>query len=163
MRRRSRTDTALASAIRGMLLSVSSAREAKATESRDNAGPSALAYLDFPHEHATWVRINNVQERMSCEIKRRTRAIQAFPSFDSLVRLVGAVCCAQNDARLASRSSIDPRSLEPGYEREPLPEEPDGVGRVLRLVREAFDRKRGGWRSIRDGLTPPGGVLHRFS
>lgn len=163
MRRRSRTDTALASAIRGMLLSVSSAREAKATESRDNAGPSALAYLDFPHEHATWVRINNVQERMSCEIKRRTRAIQAFPSFDSLVRLVGAVCCDQNDARLASRSSIDPRSLEPGYEREPLPEEPDGVGRVLRLVREAFDRKRGGWRSIRDGLTPPGGVLHRFS
>ena len=89
MRRWSRTDTALASAIRDMLLSVPSAREAKATESRDNAGPSALAHLDFPREHATWVHINNVQERMNCEIKRRTRAIQAFPSFDSLVRLVG--------------------------------------------------------------------------
>uniref|UniRef100_UPI00359C1F87 hypothetical protein n=1 Tax=Parafannyhessea umbonata TaxID=604330 RepID=UPI00359C1F87 len=37
---------------------------------------------------------------------------------------------------------IDPRSLEPGYEREPLPEEPDWVSRVPRLVREAFNRKR---------------------
>ena len=85
------------------------------------------------------------------------------PPFDSLVRLVGAVCYDQNDTRLASRNFIDPRSLEPGYEREPLSEEPDGVGRVLRLVREAFDRKRGGWRSIGGGLTPPGGVLRRFS
>lgn len=93
VRRWSRTDTALASAIRDMLLSVSSAREVEATGSRDNAGPSALAYLDFPREHATWVRTNNVQEKMSCEIKRRTRVVQAFPSFDSLVRLVGAVAC----------------------------------------------------------------------
>ena len=65
-----------------------------------------------------------------------------LPSFDSLIRLVGAACCDQNDARLASRNFIDPRSLEPGYERKPLPEEPDGVGRVLRLVREAFGRRR---------------------
>lgn len=147
VRRWSRTDAALASAIRDMLLSVS----------------SALAHLDFPREHATWVRTNNVQERMSCEIKRCTRVVQVFPSFDSLVRLVGAVVCDQSDAWLASRNFIDPRSLEPEYEREPLPEEPDGVGRVLRLVREAFDRKRGGWRSIGGGLTPPGGVLRRFS
>ena len=64
----------------------------------EDAGPSALAYLGFPREHATWARANNVQERMNCEIKRRARAVQAFPSFDSLVRLVGAVCCDQNDA-----------------------------------------------------------------
>lgn len=98
VRRRSCTDTALASAICDMLLSASSARKIEATESRDNAGPSALAYLDFPREHATWARANNVQKRMNCEIKRRARAVQAFPSFDSLVRLVGAVCCDQNDA-----------------------------------------------------------------
>lgn len=53
VRRWSRTDTALASAIRDMLLSVSSAREVEATGSKDNAGPSALAYLDFPREYAT--------------------------------------------------------------------------------------------------------------
>ena len=74
---------------------------------------------------------------MRCEIKRRTKVVQVFPSFDSLLRLVGAVCCGQNDAWLASKNFI-----EPGYEREPLPEEPDGIGRVPRLVREAFNRKR---------------------
>ena len=39
VRRWSRTDTAFASAIRDMLLSVSSAREVEATGSRDDAGP----------------------------------------------------------------------------------------------------------------------------
>ena len=58
------------------------------------------------------------------------------------VRLVGAVCCDQNDAWACERNFIDRRSLEPGYEREPLPEEPGGEERVLRLVEEAFDRKR---------------------
>lgn len=108
----------------------------------EDAGPSALAYLAFPREHAVWVRTNNVQERMNCEIKRRTRVVQVFPSADSLVRLVGAVCCDQNDAWACERNFIDRRSLAEGYERESLPEEPGGVERVVRLVEEAFDRKR---------------------
>ena len=107
----------------------------------EDAEPSALAYLGFPREHAVWVRTNNVFERMNCEIKRRTRVVQVFPSRESLVRLVGAVCCDQNDAWLSATNFIDRRSLEPGYEREPLPEEPGGAERVLRLVGEAFDRK----------------------
>lgn len=107
----------------------------------EDAAPSALAYLDFPREHAVWVRTNNVCERMNCEIKRRTRVVQVFPSFDSLVRLVGAVCCDQNDAWLAATNFMDRRTLAPGYEREPLPEEPGGRERVLRVVAEAFDRK----------------------
>ena len=49
---------------------------------------------------------------------------------------------SQNDAWACERNFIDRRSLEPGYEREPLPAEPGGVERVLRLVEEAFDRKR---------------------
>lgn len=142
VRRWSRTDTALASAICDMLLSVASAREIEATESRDNAGPSALAYLDFPREHATWVRANDVQERMSCEIKRRARVVQVFPSLDSLVRLVGGGVLRPERHAAGLEELIDPRSLEPGYEREPLPEEPDWVSRVPRLVREAFNRKR---------------------
>ena len=74
-------------------------------------------------------------------LKRRTRVVQVFPSRESLVRLVGAVCCDQNDAWLSATNFIDRRTLEAGYEREPLPEEPGGVERVLRLVGEAFDRK----------------------
>lgn len=109
VRRWSRTDTALASAICDMLLSVASAREIEATESRDNAGPSALAYLDFPREHATWVRANDVQERMSCEIKRRARVVQVFPSLDSLVRLVGGRCAATRTTRGWPRGTHRPQ------------------------------------------------------
>lgn len=92
----------------------------RGAELLEEAGPSVLAYLDFPRKHAVWVRTNNVQERMNCEIKRRTRVVQVFPSFDSLVRLVGAVSCDQNDAWLSSRNFIDARSLAPGYKREPV-------------------------------------------
>lgn len=114
----------------------------RGAELLEDAQASALAYLAFPREHRHWIRTNNVQERMNCEIKRRTRVVQVFPSAASLVRLVGAVCCDQNDAWACEKNFIDRRSLEPGYERAPLPEEPGGEARVLRLVEEAFDRKR---------------------
>lgn len=42
-------------------------------------------------------------ERMNREIKQRTRVVQVFFSFDSLT---GAMCCDQDDARLASRSRM---------------------------------------------------------
>ena len=163
VRRWSRTDTALASAICDMLLSVASAREIEATESRDNAGPSALAYLDFPREHATWVRANDVQERMSCEIKRRARAVQAFPPFGLLVRLVGAVCCDQNDTRLASRNSSTPGRSSPGTSANPCPRSRTGSA-GYRGSSARRSTGRGGRRSIGGGSRPsPGGALHHFS
>ena len=116
--------------------------DARGAELLEDAAPAALAYLAFPREHRHWVRTNNVCERMNCEIKRRTRVVQVFPSAASLVRLVGAVRLDQNDAWACERNFIDRRSLEPGHEREPLPAEPGGEARVLRLVEEAFDRKR---------------------
>ena len=119
-----------------------SAVDARGAGLLEDAEPSALAYLAFPREHALWVRTNNVCERMNCEVKRRTRVVQVFPSAASLVRLVGAVCCDQNDAWACERNFIDRRTLEPGYERDPLPAEPGGEARALRLVEEAFDRKR---------------------
>lgn len=85
VRRWSRTDTALASAICDMLLSVASAREIEATESRDNAGPSALAYLDFPREHATWARTN----KRAREDELRDQAAHEGNPGVPLVRLAG--------------------------------------------------------------------------
>lgn len=64
-----------------------------------------------------------------------------FPPFGSLLRLVGAVRCDQNDTRLSATSFIDRRTLEAGHRREALPEEPGGAERVARSVGEAFDRK----------------------
>ena len=107
------------------------------------AAPSALAYLDFPPEHRRWIRTNNIQERMNAEIKRRSRVVQVFPSVESLVRLVGAVCCDQDDAWAAATNFMDRRSLARGYEpaaRPPATREDEE--RVLALVGAAFDRKR---------------------
>lgn len=115
----------------------------RAAELLEEAAPSALAYLDFPREHRNWIRTNNIQERMNAEIKRRTRVVQVFPSTESLVRLVGAVCCDQDDAWAAASNFIDRRSLARGYEPEALPPATrEDEERVAALVQEGFDRKR---------------------
>ena len=38
-----------------------------------------LTYMDFPTEHWSRIRTNNLTERVNREIRRRTRAIGAFP------------------------------------------------------------------------------------
>ncbi len=49
-----------------------------------------LTYMDFPTQHWTRSRTNNTIERLNCEIKRRTRAIGAFPDGQSALMLVCA-------------------------------------------------------------------------
>ena len=38
-----------------------------------------LTYCDFPSEHWTRIRTNNVIERLNREIRRRTRVVGTFP------------------------------------------------------------------------------------
>lgn len=57
----------------------------------EDAECDALAYLAFPAEHRRRIRTNNVQVRTNREIKRRTRAVQVFPSVGSMIRFIGAV------------------------------------------------------------------------
>ncbi len=77
--------------------------------------PDALAYLDFPAEHRKRLRTNNVQERANREIKRRSKAVQVFPSPESMIRLVGAVCC-EMDEDWSSRKYIAGDAMERFYE-----------------------------------------------
>ena len=49
-----------------------------------------LTFMDFPSQHWTRVRTNNTLERLNREIKRRTRAIGAFPDGNSALMLVCA-------------------------------------------------------------------------
>jgi putative transposase len=49
-----------------------------------------LTYMDFPSQHWTRIRTNNTLERLNREIKRRTRAIGAFPDGQSALMLVCA-------------------------------------------------------------------------
>ena len=45
-------------------------------------------YMDFPTEHLIRIRKNNVTERVNREIKRRTKAIGAFPDGQSALMQV---------------------------------------------------------------------------
>lgn len=49
-----------------------------------------LTYMDFPTQHWTRIRTNNTMERVNREIRRRTRAIGAFPDGQSALMLVYA-------------------------------------------------------------------------
>lgn len=49
-----------------------------------------LAYMDFPFEHWTRIRTNNVIERLNREIRRRTRVVGTFPDGNSALMLVCA-------------------------------------------------------------------------
>ena len=49
-----------------------------------------LTFMDFPSQHWTRIRTYNTLERLNREIKRRTRAIGAFPDGNSALMLVCA-------------------------------------------------------------------------
>ena len=49
-----------------------------------------LTYTDFPPQHWSRIRTNNTIERLNREIKRRTKAIGAFPDGQSALMLVCA-------------------------------------------------------------------------
>jgi len=52
---------------------------------------ATLTYCDFPPEHWTQIRTNNVMERLNREIRRRTRIVGTFPDSNSALMLV-CVC-----------------------------------------------------------------------
>ena len=49
-----------------------------------------LTYMDYPAQHWNKIRTTNLIERVNREIKRRTRAIGAFPDGQSALMLVCA-------------------------------------------------------------------------
>jgi len=53
--------------------------------------PEGLTVLDFPESHRRRIRTSNMLERVSQEVKRRTRVVRLFPNQSSCLRLVSAV------------------------------------------------------------------------
>lgn len=111
--------------------------------------PRVLARAPLPVPHEQSLRAHELRDQA------RDQGGAVFLSAASLVRLVGVVCCDQNDAWVCECNFIDKRSLEPGCERVPIPADPGGEERVFRLVEVALDRRRGRLR-IRGGATAPG-------
>lgn len=63
----------------------------EAVKCLENGFNAATQYFAFPEEHWMRIRSTNGLERLHGEIKRRTRAIGAFPDRDSALRLITAV------------------------------------------------------------------------
>ncbi len=56
----------------------------------DDGIEETLTFMEFPSEHWSRIRTNNMLERVNRELKRRTRAIGAFPDGQSALMLVCA-------------------------------------------------------------------------
>ena len=68
-------------------------RSMKLKEAATKVGDSVeetLTYCDFPSEHWTRIRTNNVIEKLNREIRRRTREVGSFPAGNSALILVCA-------------------------------------------------------------------------
>ena len=53
--------------------------------------PEGFTDFAFPMAHRRRLRTSNYMERLSQEIKRRTRVVRVFPNEDSCLRLVSAI------------------------------------------------------------------------
>lgn len=62
----------------------------KAAQKVQDGIEETLTYMEFPSQHWTRIRTNNTIERLNREIKRRTKAIGAFPDGQSALMLVCA-------------------------------------------------------------------------
>lgn len=78
-----------------------------------------LTYCDFPSEHWTKIRTNNVIERMNREIRRRTRVVGAFPDGNSALMLVCARLRHVAGTQWGSKKYMNTKHLE-AMEQEPL-------------------------------------------
>ena len=67
-------------------------REMKLTAAKkiETGIDETLTYMDYPAQHWNKIRTTNLIERVNREIKRRTRAIGAFPDGQSALMLVCA-------------------------------------------------------------------------
>ena len=66
-----------------------------------------LACLAFPLAHQPHLRTTNGLERLSQELKRRTRVVRIFPNRAACLRLVSALCLEQSEEWLSGRRYLD--------------------------------------------------------
>ena len=67
----------------------------------------ALTYCDFPSEHWTRIRTNNMIERLNREIRRRTRVVGSFPDGRSALMLICARVRYVTSSEWSTRRYLD--------------------------------------------------------
>ena len=78
-----------------------------------------LTYCDFPSEHWTRIRTNNVIERLNREIRRRTRVVGSFPDGNSALMLVCARLRPVAGTQWGNKKYMNMKHLEAALEDTP--------------------------------------------
>jgi transposase-like protein len=78
-----------------------------------------LSCLSFPAAHQARIRTTNGMERLSQELKRRTRVVRIFPNREACLRLVTALAMEQSDEWISGRRYLDVTLLTAEH-HEPL-------------------------------------------
>ena len=84
----------------------------KAAKKIEDGIEETLTYADFPSEHWTRIRTNNVIERLIREIRRRTRVVGTFPDGNSALMLVCARLRHVAGTQWGSKKYMNMRHLE---------------------------------------------------
>ena len=79
-----------------------------------------LAYCDFPSEHWSRIRTNNVIERLNREIRRRTRVVGSFPDGNSALMLVCARLRHVAGTQWGNKKYMNMKHLEEPLRMPPL-------------------------------------------
>ncbi|MCW6170611.1 MAG: transposase, partial [Thermoplasmatales archaeon] len=79
----------------------------KASEMFERWYPSLYNYRAYSESYQKRLRTTNVLERLNLEFKRRTKKIGAFPSEQSLLRLVVTIMMDVNEEWITGRRYIN--------------------------------------------------------
>ena len=79
-----------------------------------------LTYCDFPGEHRTRIRTNNVIERLNREIRRRTRVMGTFPDGNSALMLVCARLRHAAGTQWGCKKYMNMKHLETALDDAPI-------------------------------------------
>ena len=75
-----------------------------------------LTYYDFPAEHWSRIRTNNLIERLNREIRRRTRVVGTFPDGNSALMLVCARLRHVSGTQWGNKKYMNMKHLEAAVE-----------------------------------------------
>ena len=84
----------------------------EASKKVEDSVEKTLTYCDFPYEHWTRIRTNNVIERLNREICRRTRVEGTFPDGNSALMLVCARLCHVAGTQWGNKKYMNMKHLE---------------------------------------------------
>ena len=88
----------------------------EATKKVEDGIEETLTYCDFPSEHWTRIRTNNVIERLNRDIRRRTHLVGSFPDTNSALMLVCARLRHMADTQWGNKKYMNMKHLEAAVE-----------------------------------------------